>query len=312
MLEPLTSEETIDRLAKNVSPAYAALRDLPSPQVRSAAASLIDLMVEEHLTEPVGFRDACSDAATLPSNESIVIFNTWHDTAAAARPERKTVAFVLESFFAWYRRCPVSVREPWLAGVAKLGPAVRGLGNEGMSRLMEAMDRCGDHYAAHKLIESVASYALTTDDAIRAVTEIAHAAATAGRLDVWLEIAQRFPAERMDENRDAEHGPTALASILAAAPAHPMLALELIRSLAAENAATVRGASEKLATKARQAPNPAEFLEDARELLAALGIRALGAITSKLPDHALATAALELRSEFGAQAALRLLEKGSL
>ena len=150
-----------------------------------------------------------------------------------------------------------------LAGV--LASLVR-LGNDGMSQLIEAMQRCDDHFAAHKRIESVASYALTTDDAIRAVTALAHAAATAGRLDVWLEIAQKFPAERLEENRDAEHGPTALASILAAAPTHPLPALELIRSLAAENAATVRGASAKFAAKAKQAANPDEFLADAREL----------------------------------------------
>lgn len=312
MPEPLTTEETIDLLAKNISPAYAALRDIASPQVRSAAASLIDLIVEEQLTTPAGFRDACSHAATLAPNEAIVAFHTWHDTTAAARPERKTVAFVLENFFAWYKQCPESVREPWLAGIAKLAPALRGLGNDGMAQLLEAMQRCDDHYAAHKLIESVASYALTTDEAIRAVNTMAYAAASAHRLDLWLEIAQRFPSERLEENRDAEHGPTALASILDAAPAQPLPALELIRSLAAENAATVRAASTKLAAKARQTSNAAEFLEDARDLLEALGIRALGAIASKLPDHALATAALQLRAEFGAQAALRLLEKGSL
>ena len=312
MPEPLTTEETIDLLAKTISPAYASLRDIASPQVRSAAASLIDLIVEEQLSVPAGFRDACSHASTLAPNEAIVAFHTWHDTTAAARPERKTVAFVLENFFDWYKRCPEPAREPWLAGIAKLAPALRGLGNDGMAQLLEAMHRCDDHYAAHKLIESVASYALTTDEAIRAVNAIAHAAATINRLDLWLEIAQRFPAERLEENRDAEHGPTALASLLAAAPAHPLPALELIRSLAGENAATVRAASAKLAAKAKQSPNAAEFLEDARHLLEALGIRALGAIAAKLPNHALAAAALELRAEFGAQAALRLLEKGSL
>ncbi|MEP7363728.1 MAG: hypothetical protein ABI972_10770 [Acidobacteriota bacterium] len=312
MPEPLTTEETIDRLAKSISPAYASLRDIASPQVRAAAASLIDLIVEEQLSVPEGFRDACSHAATLAPNEAIVVFHAWHDTASAARPERKTVAFVLENFFAWYQRCPESAREPWLAGIPKLAPAVRGLGNDGMAQLSEAMQRCDDHFAAHKLIESVASYALTTDDAIRAVTALAHAAATSGRLDLWLEIAQKFPAERLEENRDAEHGPTALASILAAAPAHPLPALELIRTLAGENAATVRNGATKLAAKTQASPDPAEFLADARELIEALGIRTLGAITSKLPNHALASGALELRSEFGAQAALRLLEKGSL
>jgi hypothetical protein len=288
------------------------LRDIASPQVRGAAASLIDLMVEEQLAVPAGFREACSHAATVAQNEAIVVFQTWHETAANARPERKTVAYVLENFFDFYRRCPEPVREPWLAGVVKLAPAMRGLGNDGMARLIDAMQRCEDHYAAHKLIESVASYALTTDDAIRAVSEMAHAVATVGRLDIWLEIAQRFPAERMEESRDAEHGPAALASILAAAPAHPLAALELIRSLAGENAATVRSASAKLAAKAKTAPDAAEFLTDVRELVDGLGIRALGAITAKLPDHGLAVAALELRAEFGAQAALRLLEKGSL
>jgi len=312
MPEPLSTEETIDRLAKAISPAYAALRDFASPQARAAAAGLIDLMVEEQLGVPEQFREACSRAAGMAPNEAIVFFHTWHDTAVAARPERKTIAFILERFAGWYERCPAKVREPWLAGVAKLAPALRGLGGEGMERLVAAMERCDDHYAAHKLIESVASYALTTDEAIRAVTAMAHAAAGAGRLDLWLEIAQRFPAERLEENRDAELGPVALASILAAAPEHALAALQLIRSLAGENASTVRSASGKLAARAKTAADAGEFLGDARELLDGLGIRALGAIAARLPDHALATAALELRTEFGAQAALRLLERGSL
>ncbi|MBK7927184.1 MAG: hypothetical protein IPJ98_06675 [Bryobacterales bacterium] len=52
MPPPLTAEETIDRLAKTISPAYAALRDFTSPQVRAAAAAIIDLMVEEQLSVP--------------------------------------------------------------------------------------------------------------------------------------------------------------------------------------------------------------------------------------------------------------------
>ena len=312
MPPPLTPEETIDRLAKTLSPAYAALRDITSPQVRAAAAAIIDLMVEEQLSVPAAFRDACSQAATLAPHEAIVMLNTWHDTAAAARPERKTVAFILEAFPGWYNRCPEAVREPWLAGVAKLAPALRGLGNDGMAQLIEAMQRCDDHFSAHKLIESVAAYALTTDEAIRAATAMAHAAAGASRLDVWLEIAQRFPPERMEESRDAEHGPTALASLLAAAPTAPLPALLLMRALAGENAATVRTGATKLAAKAKSASDAATFLSDARELLEALGIRALSAIAAKLPDHELAARVLAMRAEFGAQAALRLLERGEV
>ncbi len=64
--------------------------------------------------------------------------------------------------------------------------------------------------------------------------------------------------------------------------------------------------------KAKSASDAAAFLSDARELLEALGIRALSAIAAKLPDHELAARVLAMRAEFGAQAALRLLERGEV
>lgn len=312
MSGPLSTEETIDRLARSISPAYAALRDFTVPQVRAAAASVIDLMVEEQLRVPDGFREACARAASLPPNEAIVMMQVWRDSLVEAQPDRKTVSFVLEHFPAWYERCPEQVREPWLAGVARLGQAMRGLGGEGMKTLMEAMACCDDHYSAHKLLETVAAYAPTTDEAVVAVTAMARAAARLGRLDLWLEIAQRFPPERMETSDEAEKALPALGEILDAAPDHPLPALRLMGALAGENDGTVLQGGRKLAVAAGSASDAGVFLDDARELIEALGIRALGAIVRRRPGHDLVESVLDLRAEFGAQAALRLLEKGSL
>lgn len=312
MPSPLSTEETIDRLANSISPAYAALRDFTAPQVRAAAAGVIDLMLEEQLRVPDTFREECARAAALPPNEAIVMMQVWRDSLTEARPDRKTMSFVLKRFPAWYERCPQQAREPWLAGVARLGQAMRGLGDEGMEALMEAMALCDDHYAAHKLLESVAAYAPATDDAVSAAVILARAAARLGRLDLWLEIAQRFPPERLEASGEAEKGLPALAEILDAAPLHPLPALRLIGVLAGENDGTVRMGGLKLAARTKAVPDAGVFLDDARELIEALGIRALGAIVKIRPGHDLAARVLELRGEFGAQAALRLLEKGSL
>lgn len=296
----------IDTLARALSPAYSALRPF-TPEVRGHAAALVDIVVEESLATPPSFADDLALIAAMPPHEAEVVLDAWAASVTAAKPERGTMKFILERFPAWYQSCPPLAREPWLAGMPKLAPAAKGVADEGMSNLCLAMEATGDPYTAHKLIESAASYAMTTDPAIRAIAALQLAAARHQRPDLWLQIAQSFPAERLEENRDAENFLPALAKMVEASREEAVPALELGAVLAANNASSARAACEKFAAAAK----PGLFSE-ARDVIATLGTRAIGASLTKLPNPALIVQVLEMRREYGVQAALRLLERGSL
>jgi len=295
----------IDTLARVISPAYAALRPF-APEVRGHAAAVIDILVEESISVPASFADDMAHVAALPPHEAVVVLDAWAASIKAAKPERGTMKFVVEHFPAWYRACPALAREAWLAGMPKLAPAAKGLEAEGMSNLCEAMNATGDSYTAHKLIESAASYAMTTDPAIRAIASLQLAAAKRQRPDLWLQLAQAFPAERLEENRDAENFLPAAAKMVKASGDDAIAALELA-TLFAGNSSGGRAACEKFAAGSK----PGLFSE-ARDVIGALGIRASSAALAKLPNTALTAQILETRREYGIQAALRLLERGSL
>ena len=279
----------IDSLARALSPAYGALRAFATAELRGHAAAVIDLIVEERLGVPGGFLDEMARIAAMPAHEAEVVLDAWAGTVAGAKPDRGTMKFALERFPVWCRECGAGAKEAWLAGIVKLAPAVKGLGDEGMAELCRAVELSGDSYAGHKLMESAASYAMTTDEAIRAVASMALAA----------------PAERLEESRDAVKLPEALAKMVRAAGEEAVAALELAAVLAAGNASGARAACERLAAQAKPGLFP-----QARDVVRALGAKSLGAVLSRLPDAELAERVVETRREFGVQAGLRVLEKG--
>lgn len=295
----------IDSLARALSPAYGALRAFATAELRGHAAAVIDLIVEERLGVPGGFLDEMARIAAMPAHEAEVVLDAWAGTVAGAKPDRGTMKFALERFPVWCRECGAGAKEAWLAGIVKLAPAVKGLGDEGMAELCRAVELSGDSYAGHKLMESAASYAMTTDEAIRAVASMALAAVLHQRADLWLVLAQAFPAERMEESRDAEKLPEAMAKMVRAAGEEAVAALELAAVLAAGNASGARAACERLAAQAKPGLFP-----QARDVVRALGAKSLGAVLSRLPDAELAERVVETRREFGVQAGLRVLETG--
>jgi hypothetical protein len=220
----------------------------------SGSGPLADLIISEELSAPD--LSQISEDGVTPLLEAL----------KTASPDRKCMQYVLTSFGGWLRSVPPAGRTEFLINIPKLAPATRDLGDEGMKTVLEAAA------LEPRVLAPIAAYAMTTAAAIRAMATLATAAAKQNRPDLLEELAASFPAEKMEESKDAENLLPALAK---------MDSLELAVVLAKTNPAGARAAANSFAKALSNLP-PA-YKADCVSAFTAIGPRATGFCVNTLP-----------------------------
>jgi hypothetical protein len=258
-----TDPNLIESLIRDVSPAYAIFRHA-GPE----AAPLVDLIVSEKLDVPGDFADAGSlDAEAL---------NCWAATARSAHPYRSAMQVVVNKFAGWWRDADSEQRRAIVAHLPQLAPSIGDLLDEGVRQLITA---------GKPALACAAAYSLTTGDAVKAIVQIAVCGTEQPgvRDEMLRHLAEVFPAEKMEESRDAERFLPALARAVAAAGGGWDVALRIGTHLAAADVSSAYGTCLEIPKAITRAAEPRPYLEQFLALVTALGNRAAGVCLKKLP-----------------------------
>jgi hypothetical protein len=287
-----TDPNLLDTLIRDVSPAYAIFRE-----AGAEAAPLVDLIISEKLNVPEDFAQCGSLGADALA--------CWGATARAAHPYRSSMQVVLLRFPGWWRDSTLEQREAMKAHLPQLAPAIGDLLDEGVRALISA---------GQTALACAAGYALTTGDSVRAIQKIAaHGTASPALRDELLNrLAQVFPAEKMEESRDAERFLPALERAAAAAGESWDLALRIGLQLAESDVSSAYGSCLEMPKSIAKARSPRAYLDQFLALVTALGNRAAGACLKKLPlvdNPALTEEAVRAASAYGVEAGISRLGK---
>lgn len=255
------------QLSQAASPIYELIAAIPDLEAQREAGQLADLIVSEQLPSP----------RSLPANPAEL--RALRLSVENARPDRRAMHFLLDSFERWLDALSPAARAEFLETFPKLAPAAHDLGEAGMRLMLEAVN------LEPKLLGCAAAYAMTTAEAIRAAAALVHRAAShhcGGLVD---KLVATFPAERMEESRDAEKLLPALAGAAQAAGDAFAPALELALALVARDVSSARGALRSLPGALRGVPAGSEgfYLDDFRLLIEHIGIGVNGVCLTDLP-----------------------------
>lgn len=281
--------------------AYRVFDRLDVPELRREAGLLIDFLQGEQISVPETIGDPAEGLPCL------------RKSVEAAHPDRKCIAFLLKGFPDWTRAVAPASRETFLRRLPELAPAVYDLGDAGMRTVVEAVS------AEPRTLGPIAAYAMTTAGAIRAIAELAHAAAAHQRVDLLEALAEAFPATAMEESKDAERLLPAVAAAATAAGSAWSEAMELALLLIRNSVSSAYGAFSALPGALRKVPDTGVYLRDFREISEAVGLRAIGLCLGTLPGwHAkqerealrrFVALGCEAAREFGALAGMAFLER---
>jgi hypothetical protein len=256
-------------MAKASSPVYGLIAAISDPQAQHEAGLLADIVVSEQLSPP--------STLDLPAGE----IRTWRLSVEAAKPDRKCMGYLLANFPAWTKAVSSTARADFLESFPRLAPAAHDLGDEGMRLVLEAAN------VDPPLLEAVAEYAMTTAESVRAVARMAHRAANLHQAELMKKLTAVFPAERMEDSREAENllpsiGKATEAAPEEAWPAAMALALELV----ARDISSARGTLDSLPGALKKLPlaQAREYLEDFRMMVEHIGIRVNRVCLSELPQ----------------------------
>jgi hypothetical protein len=246
------------QMAKSVSPAYGLIAAIADPEAQREAGLLVDFVVSEQLSPPASL--------DLGADE----IRTWRLSVEAAKPDRKCIGYLLQKFPAWSTAVSSTARAAFLETFPKLAPAAYDLNDEGMRLVIESVN------VDPALLACVAEYAMTTAESVRAAARMAHRAADQHCTDLMRRLVETFPAQRVDESREAENLLPSMGKALQAAPdeawqAGMLLALELV----ARDISSARGTLESLAGVLSKMPvaQAVPYLEDFRMMVEHIGIR---------------------------------------
>jgi hypothetical protein len=282
----------VESLIRDVSPVYVIFRHA-GPE----AAPLVDLIISEKLNTPADFAQ-CG----LLGTEALTC---WAATARAAHPYRSAMQVVLLRFPGWWRDATPAQHQAMMAHLTQLAPAIGDLLDEGVRTLISA---------GQPSLACAASYALTTGDAVRAIVRIAGRGVDSPtvRDELLARLTEVFPAEKMEESRDAERFLPALERATAAAGDGWDLALRIGLQLAASDISSAYGTCLELPKAIAKAPAPRPYLENFLALVTALGNRSAGFCLKKLPqaqDAAAVEDVTRTAAGYGVEAGLARLGK---
>jgi hypothetical protein len=261
----LNDEQILAAHLGGLAPVYRQLAAISDSRLQAEAGRLIDLILSEQLAAPVRF----------PPEDAIPALRA---AVEKAKPDRRCMEYLLKSFAGWVEAVSPAARGAFLEVIPELAPAAYDLNDEGMRMVLEAAA------ADTGILRPVAGYAMTTDEAIRAVASIARQAAEHRRVDLLQALATAFPAEKMEESKDAEKLLPALKRMVEVARAWTE-GMQLGIALAERNASAARSASKDLVTVLGRLPagDHGPYLDDFRLIVEAVGIRAAGFGLRTLP-----------------------------
>lgn len=281
--------------------AYRVFDRLESPALRQEAARLIDFLQTERIAIPDSIGDPPEGLACLRA------------AVQAAHPDRKCIAFLLQGFPEWVRALAPASRDAFFQGLPELAPAMYDLHEAGMRQVVETVS------AEPRTMRPIASYSMTTAEAIRAIVRIAHGAVSHQRLDLLEALVTAFPAQKMEEGKDAERLLHAIAETAQAAGSAWPQAMEVAVSLTRQNVSSAYGACSALPGVLRKVANTGAYLRDFHAIAEAVGLRSIGLCLNTLPGwhaksapetvHRFVALGCEAAREFGAMAGMAFLER---
>jgi hypothetical protein len=227
-------------------PVYALIAGLPE-DVRGDAGAIADLVVSQEFKAP----------ASLGPAGGIRCLRRALD---AAQPDRKCTQFVLDHFAGWMGAVTDNGRATFLEEFPALAPAAFDLGEAGMKRVIESTNRDPRKFAC------IACYAMTTKEVIVAMAGLAsvHSAEDLQR------FAAAVPASAMEDSRDAERLPAAVARVPES--------LRLAATIAERDIPAAYG------TITRVKNRPAGYFAAFQTLAESIGLQASGWCLDKLPE----------------------------
>ncbi|MCC6537149.1 MAG: hypothetical protein IT162_06340 [Bryobacterales bacterium] len=238
-------------LAELDADSYRIFDGLDDPRLRTEAAQLVDFLRGEQVAVP----------PSVPP-EAIPHLRA---AAQAAHPDRRCLTTLASHFPAWLAKVDAAARPVWLEGLAALGPALADLGDDGMSKVIAAVNR------DPRTLACVQAYALTTKEIVRAIAALA--------VDAPVEWLQRLvaavPLAKMEDSKDAERLAPALVPVREALPA--------LVTLAEHSPSAAYGTAKALPAALKKVENRAVYLEDFALLAGSVGLSASGFVLDTLP-----------------------------
>lgn len=282
---PILSEH-----ASQLDPAYRILDTLTDPKLRAEAARLIDFLSGEQIA--------------LPERLAPELIPALRAAVEAAHPDRKCLALVAARFPAWAAMVEgEAARSAFFEGLPALGPAIADLGDDGMSRVIGAVNR------DPRLMAAIGSYALTTKEIVVAMARLA--ASPAVPVDVLQRLVGAVTLAKMEESKDAERLVPAVTPFPDALPA--------LVALAEKNPSSAYGAAKGLGAALKTVGDGAraEFLADFRLLAETVGLSSVGFVLDTLPKYyarpqaarAFVRLAADCAREYGQRAGQAFLER---
>ena len=257
----------LGQLAKSVSPVYGLLAALKDDEARREGGRLADLIIGEQLTVP---KELCREAAGLRALRLGV---------EAAKPDRKCIEFILSKFSGWFDGISSTGRETFVEVFPRLAPAARDLGDDGMRMVIETVNLDA------ALLAPIASYAMTTGEAIRAIAKLANRASDHHRADLIAKLVEIFPAEKMEVSREAERVVPAVEAATEAAATVWVPAMELALALITRDFSSAVGTLGGLPGAIGKVPvkDLGPYLDDFRMLVEEIGLSVNGICLQQLP-----------------------------
>ena len=241
----------IDTHVGELGPVYGILQGAQGAE-RQAGARVIDLVVGERLPLP---EHPGWPAESLPCLAAAV---------EAAHPDRDCIGYILHSYAGWLDVAGPA-RAKFLEDFPRLAPAAHDLGEEGMRMVLSALRRDS------RAVSLVGVYSMTTPEAARAMARIVDAAPA----DMVARLVAVFPAEKMEQSKDAERFLPALGEV-------PQ-ALSLAVALAARDISTAYAVCRRLPAVLKSHANAGVYLEDFEVLAGTIGPRVAGWCLKTLP-----------------------------
>lgn len=290
-LSDATPNPLLAEHASQLDPAYRLFDNLIDPRLRSEAARLLDFLVGEQIAVPAGLTPELIPALRA--------------AAEAAHPDRKCLELVAARFPAWAGRLEgEAARAAFLEGLPALGPAIADLGEEGMGRVIAAVNR------DPRLMAAIGTYALTTKEIVVAMARLA--ASPAAPVEVLQRLVGAVTVAKMEESKDAEKLVPALTPFPDALPA--------LVALAEKSPSSAYGAAKGLAAALKTVGEGARaaYLADFRLLAETVGLSSVGFVLDTLPRlygkqqavaRTLVALAAECAREYGQRAGQAFLER---
>jgi hypothetical protein len=297
-------ETRIDEWIRNLSPAYAILRKIEDPAVAREIGLLIDHLRQEQISFTVEIDEGMASILALPGEDRAAAARCWRKFVKAAHPDRRATEAALRGFAPCLTRVEAALREPLFEGLPALGPAAGVLAGEPLETLVDALNHSGPGNA-WLAIGFAGAFANTSPDIARSAARIAATCAKTHREHLLESLLAVFPPEHVFDTREHEKLLPAMAPL-------PASALAVLLAVIPVNVSSAVDTARRLPAVLARHGNVEAYLEAFREIVACLGIRALGFCLSKLPAldaDRTAAVARETSARAGILAAEHLLRR---